>query len=437
MTTISIVCLILFALYIFNKNKQANPNLLSKPPSTSTKLKFEFDANSIYKSILNFSQSSDYKISHVNETKLELILNYTPKMGEQTNGTFFPIWVKAISSDTCEVTVGAKDKSLALKFEETSALNKLVNYLKAYLISNTVKAHSNASFTSNIETFTLDDFTGNRTLDNDSYRLYLVKKYKVEKNSVLDGFVLMGKIFNTLDDVLGAAHQKENESHHNDESVSKKSPTPIETIDTQSVKLEAELATEKNEQLIEIKRLEELHTHEINLYKSDLEKLLAEKNSSEMLLDQLKLENEQLIEIKSREELHTQEINLYKSDLERLLAEKNRSEMLVEQLKLEKEDIKTHSEITKLNQHVKLAALLLSTAAVIGGVVYFLIEKNKINDAEQSNISINPIIVKDIVEAEQKVKEADVKDEKIESIVKEDLPKSNDAPSTEESKKSE
>ena len=392
LTTISIICLILFAIYIFNKNKQANPNLLSNPPSTSTQLTFEFDANSIYKSILNFGQSSDYKISHLNETNLEVILNYTPKMGEQTNGTFFPIWVKAISSDTCEVTVGAKDKSLALKFEETSALNKLVNNLKAYLISNTVKTHPNVSFTSSIETHSHDDFLGNKTLENDSYRLYLVKKYKVEKNSVLDGFVLGEKLYNTLDDVLAVANQKENESQLNAENISDESIIPIEIIDTKNVNLEAELVLEKNEQLMEIKRLEELHTQEINLYKSDLEKLLSEKN---------------------------------------------RSEMLVEQLKLEKENIKTHPEITKSNQHAKLAALLLSTVAVIGGVVYFLIEKNKIDEAEQSNISINPIIVKDIVEAEQKVKEADVKDEKIESIVKEDLPKSNDAPSTEEAKKSE
>jgi hypothetical protein len=211
LTTLSIICLILFAFYIFNKNKQANPNLLSNPPSTSTQLTFEFDANSIYKSILNFGQSSDYKISHLNESNLEVILNYTPKMGEQTNGTFFPIWVKAISSNACEVTVGAKDKSLALKFEETSALNKLVNFLKAYLISNTVKVHPNESSTSNVETYSQGDFSGNRTLDNDSYRLYLVKKYKVEKNSVLDSFVLGEKLFNTLEDVLAVASHKEEE----------------------------------------------------------------------------------------------------------------------------------------------------------------------------------------------------------------------------------
>ena len=207
LTTLSIICLILLAFYIFNKNKQANPNLLSNPPSTSTLLKFEFDANSIYKSILNFGQTSDYKISLLNETNLEVILNYTPKMGEQTNGTFFPIWVKATSNGSCEVTVGAKDKSLALKFEETSALNKLVNNLKAHLLSNSARNQFNPSD----DIYPQGEFNGERSLVNDSYRIFLVKKYRIEKNSVLDGFVIGDKLFSTLDEVLLFATKNEDD----------------------------------------------------------------------------------------------------------------------------------------------------------------------------------------------------------------------------------
>lgn len=48
-----------------------------------------------------------------------------------------------------------------------------------------------------------------RNIDNDAYKLYLIEKYKIVKNEVLNQFVLNSKIYETIGDVLNTAHNIE------------------------------------------------------------------------------------------------------------------------------------------------------------------------------------------------------------------------------------
>ena len=47
-----------------------------------------------------------------------------------------------------------------------------------------------------------------RNLDHETYRIYLVKKYFIEKNEILDAFVCDGRLFNSADEVIKFAHEK-------------------------------------------------------------------------------------------------------------------------------------------------------------------------------------------------------------------------------------
>ena len=48
-------------------------------------------------------------------------------------------------------------------------------------------------------------FAGERNLENDSYKIYLTKKYSIEKNEVLGKFVCDDRLFDTVDDALKQA----------------------------------------------------------------------------------------------------------------------------------------------------------------------------------------------------------------------------------------
>jgi hypothetical protein len=50
------------------------------------------------------------------------------------------------------------------------------------------------------------NFEGVTELSNDAYKIYLVDRYTITKNDVLAGFTLNGRIYNSLDEALIAAH---------------------------------------------------------------------------------------------------------------------------------------------------------------------------------------------------------------------------------------
>lgn len=51
----------------------------------------------------------------------------------------------------------------------------------------------------------VDDFL-DKDLTNDAYKIYLVKKYEIEKNDALGKIILNNKLFNTIEEALRAAH---------------------------------------------------------------------------------------------------------------------------------------------------------------------------------------------------------------------------------------
>lgn len=57
-----------------------------------------------------------------------------------------------------------------------------------------------------------DSFRGERVLSNDSYKLFLSKRYGIQKNDVFDKFVCQEKLFITIDEALEYANALELES---------------------------------------------------------------------------------------------------------------------------------------------------------------------------------------------------------------------------------
>jgi hypothetical protein len=53
------------------------------------------------------------------------------------------------------------------------------------------------------------EFSGDKSLDNDSYLIFLTKKYAIEKNGVLDKFICAEKLFNNIEEALGYADELE------------------------------------------------------------------------------------------------------------------------------------------------------------------------------------------------------------------------------------
>jgi hypothetical protein len=207
MEIIWVIVVVLVIFYVINKNKKANPDLLKNKPAVFEEFKVNGNAEAAYSLILQFGQTSDYKIDHVNNESRQLILNYVPKMGEQTNGSFFPIWVNEIDAQTCNVCVGAKDKSaISMKFEERNALGKLLPRLQATLHS--VQAYG-GSGSSSRDTFANSSWDKARNLSDDEYQIYLVKKYNVEKNDVLGKYIVVGKSYESVAEALSVAHEKD------------------------------------------------------------------------------------------------------------------------------------------------------------------------------------------------------------------------------------
>jgi hypothetical protein len=55
------------------------------------------------------------------------------------------------------------------------------------------------------------DFDGEKAITNSAYKIYLVKKYSIEKNEVLGQFILGDELFDTIDEALSAAAMKDSE----------------------------------------------------------------------------------------------------------------------------------------------------------------------------------------------------------------------------------
>lgn len=61
-----------------------------------------------------------------------------------------------------------------------------------------------------------------KTLDNDAYKIFLVKKYKIEHNTVLNKYIVDDALFDTVDEALAAARVKDVEEDQKNSVRSKK-----------------------------------------------------------------------------------------------------------------------------------------------------------------------------------------------------------------------
>ena len=55
----------------------------------------------------------------------------------------------------------------------------------------------------------INEFDGTKNLKNDAYKIYLTKKFNIEKNEVLGGYILEDKIFNTSNEALQEAFNRD------------------------------------------------------------------------------------------------------------------------------------------------------------------------------------------------------------------------------------
>lgn len=71
---------------------------------------------------------------------------------------------------------------------------------------------SNTSWTHSQSNFESTEWKKSRDLSDDGYKLYLSKKFKIEKNTVFDKFVLEEQMYGSIEDALHAAHLKDQSS---------------------------------------------------------------------------------------------------------------------------------------------------------------------------------------------------------------------------------
>ena len=92
-----------------------------------------------------------------------------------------------------------------------SAINNLGDReTNSQLKSNSVQANQSYSQTNTKNRLNENIiFDGEKNLENNSYPLYLVKKYKIDKNNVLNKYVLSDKTYETIIDCLKIADQIE------------------------------------------------------------------------------------------------------------------------------------------------------------------------------------------------------------------------------------
>jgi len=121
-------------------------------------------------------------------------------------------------------------------------------------VKNTNDTNLMASTTAGVANFALTNeikFNGERAISNDSYKIFLAKRYSIEKNDVLSKFICEDKLFENIEDALNFAAM----------------------LDQQSQKL---LTVPKNEQLVTEAFPEEAEKNTVKI--PLLEKLSAKKS---------------------------------------------------------------------------------------------------------------------------------------------------------------
>jgi hypothetical protein len=94
-------------------------------------------------------------------------------------------------------------------FKETLAVDKQIE------TERNSEALDDSSSSASSKRLIAEEFIGEREISNDAYKLHLVKKYNIEKNSVLDSYSLKDKLYKNIDEVLSAAKLLDEELHKN------------------------------------------------------------------------------------------------------------------------------------------------------------------------------------------------------------------------------
>ena len=95
-------------------------------------------------------------------------------------------------------------------FKDTLTVDK-----KSETVTNSETLDEYSSSSAISKKLIAEEFIGEREISNDAYKLHLVKKHNIEKNSVLDSYILKDKLYKNIEEVLSAAKLLDEELHAN------------------------------------------------------------------------------------------------------------------------------------------------------------------------------------------------------------------------------
>ena len=98
------------------------------------------------------------------------------------------------------------------------------------------------------------EFDGDRGLSNDAYRLWLARKYGIERNDVFDKFIFNDSTFDSLDEALIAAHEVEESElqKRREDAEAKEEALRLQREENEHAQLEAEEEWERNKHKVAV-----------------------------------------------------------------------------------------------------------------------------------------------------------------------------------------
>jgi hypothetical protein len=170
---------------------------------------------------LQFSQLGEYPVDYLDEDRSELILKNISDFFFTAKVVFFPIWITVTSDGSCNIRIGIETTAVGSKQQ---ILNELFHKLNAALITQSFdEKNSEPEITEQVK------YSGVKNLLNDGYKIFLVKKYGIEKNDALGGFICEDKLFENVEQALKYAASIDGMTLGNVDVLEKKSETILLT----------------------------------------------------------------------------------------------------------------------------------------------------------------------------------------------------------------
>lgn len=129
-------------------------------------------------------------------------------------GGFIVFWAIAIFDTSVPVGNGMRVNNLGLIADKQNYLIFGVGLFVIGLVISFFKKNDSVNnqppnFTEVKTTSDSNLWQGEKDINDDSYKLYLVKKYNIDKNTTLEKYVIENKLFATIEDALSFAMQKD------------------------------------------------------------------------------------------------------------------------------------------------------------------------------------------------------------------------------------